>query len=122
MEQKQTLENVAAQRLGFGADLRLAPAKTPSIADALILKDGDLFFVTKPNGDVPIDRIHATGLYYHDCRFLDGYELRIAGHALETLVSTAGRGYQSLVELTNPELVSPDGTVIAPLETIGVKW
>jgi len=122
MKEKQTLENSPVLRLGFGADLRLAPAKTPSIADALILKDGDLFFVTKPNGDVPIDRFHATGLYYHDCRFLDGYELRIAGHALETLVSTAGRGYQSLVELTNPELVSTDGTVIAPLETIGVKW
>ncbi|MCX8032346.1 MAG: amylo-alpha-1,6-glucosidase [Thermoleophilia bacterium] len=122
MKQKGTLNNSTAVRLGLGADLRLAPAKTPSIADALILKDGDLFFVTKPNGDVPIDQIHATGLYYHDCRFLDGYELRIAGHALEMLVSTAARGYQSLVELTNPELISADGTVIAPLETIGVKW
>lgn len=109
-------------QLEFGADLRVAPAKTPGIADALVLKDGDLFLVTRPNGDVPLERGHATGLYYHDCRFLDGYELRVAGHALETLVSTAGRGYQSLVELTNPELVSAEGAVIAPLETVGVKW
>jgi glycogen debranching enzyme len=104
------------------AGLRLAPAKTPSIAGALVLKDGDLFFVSEPNGDVPLDHLHATGLYYHDCRFLDGYELRVAGHRLETLVSTAGRGYQSLVELTNPELLAPDGRVIAPLEIMGVKW
>lgn len=104
------------------AYLRLAPARTPSIADALVLKDGDLFFLSEPNGDVPLNRLHAAGLYYHDCRFLDGYELRIAGHPLEVLVSTAGRGYQSLVELTNPELVSPDGDVVAHFETIGVTW
>ena len=120
--ERKCVNTAESVRLDFGADLRVAPAKTPSIADALILKDGDLFFVTQPNGDVPLDREHAAGLYYHDCRFLDGYELRIAGHALETLVSTAGRGYQSLVELTNPELLSADGTVIAPLETVGVKW
>lgn len=102
--------------------LRLAPAKTPSIADALILKDCDLFLVTRPNGDIPLDPLQATGLYYHDCRFLDGYELRAAGYALETLVSTAARGYQSLVELTNPELLSADGTVLAPLESVAIKW
>lgn len=104
------------------AYLRLAPARTPSIANSLVLKDGDLFFLCEPNGDVPLGRLHAAGLYYHDCRFLDGYELRIAGHPLEVLVSTAGRGYQSLVELTNPELISPDGQVVAHFETIGVTW
>ncbi len=104
------------------ADLRVAPAKTPSIADVLILKDCDLFLVTRPNGDVPLDPLQATGLYYHDCRFLDGYELRAAGQPLETLVSTAGKGYQSLVELTNPELVSAEGKVLVPLESVGIKW
>lgn len=104
------------------AYLRLAPARTPSIANSLVLKDGDLFFLCEPNGDVPIGRLHAAGLYYHDCRFLDGYELRIAAHPLELLVSTAGRGYQSLIELTNPELISPTGEVVAHLETIGVSW
>lgn len=104
------------------AYLRLAPARTPSIAKSLVLKEGDLFFLCEPNGDVPLGRLHAAGLYYHDCRFLDGYELRVAGHPLEVLVSTAGRGYQSLVELTNPELISPDGQVVAHLETIGVTW
>jgi glycogen debranching enzyme len=104
------------------AYLRLAPARTPSIANSLVLKDGDLFLLSEPSGDVPLGRLHAAGLYYHDCRFLDGYELRVAGHPLEVLVSTAGRGYQSLVELTNPELISPGGEVVAHLETIGVTW
>jgi glycogen debranching enzyme len=102
--------------------LSLRPAKTPSIADALTLKHGDLFLVTESDGDVPVDELHATGLYYHDCRFLDGYELRLAGERQEALVSTAGRGYQSLIELTNPELVAPDGRVLAPMHTIGIKW
>lgn len=111
-----------SHQAGPPAHLRLAPARTPSIADNLILKTGDLFFLCQPNGDVPLSQIHATGLYYHDCRYLDGYELRIAGHSLETLVSTAGKGHQALIELTNPELIAPGGAVVAPLETVGVKW
>jgi glycogen debranching enzyme len=103
-------------------DLRSTPAKTPSIVDTLIVKDGDLFMLTERDGDIPIDEVHGTGIYYHDCRFLDGYELRIAGKRLEALVSTAGRGHQSLIELTNPELLGSAGGQLARVDTIGVKW
>ena len=40
-------------------------------------KDGDVFLVTNQNGNVPMKGPHGFGLYYHDCRFLDGYLLRL---------------------------------------------
>lgn len=102
--------------------LRTIPSKTLSIDDSLTLKDGNLFFLCKTFGDVPLAEESAEGLYYHDCRFLDGYELRVAGRSMETLVSTSGRGYEALIELTNPDLYREDGRLFARSEEIGVKW
>lgn len=102
--------------------LRTIPSKTLSIHDCLTLKDGNLFFLCKTFGDVPFSEDSAEGLYYHDCRYLSGYELRLADRPMETLVSTAGKGYEALVELTNPDLYKPDGDLFARSEEIGVKW
>jgi len=102
--------------------LRTIPSKTLSIDDSLTLKDGNLFFLCKTFGDVPFADDSAEGLYYHDCRFLDGYELRLADRPMETLVSTATRGYEALIELTNPDLYRPDTYLFANSEEIGVKW
>jgi len=102
--------------------LRTIPSKTLSIHDCLTLKDGNLFFLCKTFGDVPFSEDSAEGLYYHDCRYLSGYELRLADRPMETLVSTAGKGYEALIELTNPDLYKPDGDLFARSEEIGVKW
>ena len=45
---------------------------TRSIADAIVIKAGDMFFLSEPNGRVPLGGTHSYGLYYHDCRFLNG--------------------------------------------------
>ena len=45
---------------------------TRSIADAIVIKAGDMFFLSEPNGRVPLGGTHDYGLYYHDCRFLNG--------------------------------------------------
>jgi glycogen debranching enzyme len=102
--------------------LRTVPSKTLSIDDSLTLKDGNLFFLCKTFGDVPFAEESAEGLYYHDCRFLDGYELRLADRPMESLVSTSAKGYQALIELTNPDLFRPDGDLFARSEEIGIKW
>ncbi|MCL4367825.1 MAG: amylo-alpha-1,6-glucosidase [Actinobacteria bacterium] len=102
--------------------LRSVPAKTPGIDDLITTKNGNLFFLSRMNGDVPLSGDHAAGLYYHDCRFLDGYELRLAGQTMEPLVSSATRGSQALIELTNPDLTNPDGEIIARQQEIGIKW
>src|SRR5438552_3694918 len=50
-----------------------------NVAEALVIKNGNLFFLSEPDGTVPLAPGHGFGLYYHDCRFLNGYELKICG-------------------------------------------
>jgi glycogen debranching enzyme len=92
-----------------------------SIASALVIKDGELFFVSDREGMVPCSDGHGYGLYYHDCRYLNGYELKVGEAALNTLVATAGDGYRAVIELTNPQM-RLSGGVVAQKESIGVKW
>jgi hypothetical protein len=54
------------------------PSVTRSIADAIVLKQGDLSLIADPDGQLPATTTHGLGLYYHDCRFLRTYEL--VGH------------------------------------------
>ena len=69
------------------------PSVTRTIADAIVVKDGDLFLVTQPDGRAPRGGDHGFGLYYHDCRYLRTYEFRIDGALPVTLGAGAGGGY-----------------------------
>src|SRR3954454_23222196 len=69
---------------------------TSSIADAVIIKSEDLFFLTRPDAMVPLQPGHGFGLYYHDCRFLNGYELRIAGTTPDMLIGSAEHSYAAV--------------------------
>ncbi len=56
--------------------------------DSLVTREGHLFQVSDANGDVTPE--HATsGLYAHNTRFLDRFELRINGVAPTTLTASA---------------------------------
>jgi len=94
---------------------------TSSVADAVVVKHDELFFLCDRNGDVPFDPAHGLGLYYHDCRYLDGYELRVGGKQGERLTSGAGQGFWATFELTNPDLESDDGRRIDK-ESLGIRW
>jgi glycogen debranching enzyme len=91
-----------------------------SIASALVIKDADIFFLSTQEGDVPCGGGHGYGLYYHDCRYLSGYEMTVAGAKLNTLVANAATGYRAVIELTNPAIAHDDLHV--EKENIGVKW
>lgn len=96
------------------------PTTASSVSDALVIKDDDVFFLTTPRGDVPLSEGHGFGLYYHDCRYLNGYELLIDGSPGDPLVATATAGYSSIFELANPEMTVSGKHV--PREQIGIKW
>ncbi len=96
------------------------PSTARSIAEALVIKDEDLFFVCEQDGGVPLGGHHGFGLYLHDCRFLDGYEITFAGRHPDQLVASSIGGYSAVFELTNPDLTIRRRRI--PAHTIGAKW
>ena len=100
--------------------VRQKPAVAP-IADAVVVKDGELFFLCSPAGRIPLAEDHGFGLYYHDCRYLDGYDLHLSGLAPTPLAAGAAIGFEAALELTNPEFEMRGGRVI-PKETLGIHW
>jgi glycogen debranching enzyme len=97
-----------------------SPASIPrNVARAVVIKDEDIFFLAEHDGGVPAGNQDGFGLYYHDCRFLDGYTLRIAGTAPNPLVSTADRGSIARFEFTNEKLKLDNENSI-PEQTFGI--
>ena len=92
-----------------------------SIAKAVVIKHGNLFFLAPPEGEVPMSRGHGFGLYFHDCRYLNGYELTIGGEHPEPLAARAWEGGRAVFQLTTPDFQTPDGRTIQR-ETVGLKW
>lgn len=97
------------------------PSVVRSIADAVVIKDEGLFLLTTPDGRVPLQGEHGYGLYFHDCRFLNGYELKLAGGTPSGLAASAAAGFMAVFQLTNTDLRTEGGRLI-PKEQIGVKW
>jgi glycogen debranching enzyme len=92
-----------------------------SIAEAVVIKDQDLFFLCERDGRVPLGVKHGFGLYYHDCRFVKGYELHIADTRASPLIATAHNGFRAELELTNPDLRTGKVRLIQK-EDLGIRW
>jgi len=107
-----------------GEHKELAPAYFGSrkdISHVVVIKDRDLFFLTETDGCVPTAERHGFGLFYHDCRFLNGYEFLIGGSRPEHLAWNAESGYMAVIALTNPEIVDSRGNTILR-HNIGIRW
>lgn len=91
-----------------------------SIADAVVIKDGDLFFVSQPSGDVPPGGAHGLGLHHHDCRFLNGYELTLDGQTPTALDVDASRAFAASFLLTVDLRFEERGGVVE-VDVLGVK-
>src|SRR5215813_9666694 len=94
---------------------------TRSITHAVVIKDGDVFFLCEPDGGVPLEAGHGFGLYYHDCRFLSGYELRLGGKKPDRLVWTADRGFLAVLGLSNNDIRTLDGRALLK-HNVEIKW
>lgn len=94
---------------------------TRSIVDAIVIKDDDVFFLSERDGRVPLDGLHGLGLYYHDCRYLNGYDLTIAGTHMDVLSASSARGYMAVHQLTNPDIQIDDERLIQK-EEVGLRW
>jgi len=94
---------------------------TRSITHAVVIKDGGVFFLCEPDGGVPLEAGHGFGLYYHDCRFLSGYELRLGGKKPDPLVWTADRGFLAVLGLSNNDIRTLDGRALLK-HNVEIKW
>jgi len=97
------------------------PTDVESLAQAIVMKKGNLFFVAQRDGNVPMTGNHGFGLYYHDCRYLNGYELKLGGVSPVGLSASAAVGAVGVFTLTNPELVLANGGKIGK-EQLGLTW
>jgi glycogen debranching enzyme len=98
-----------------------SPSHVRSIAEAVVVKDEDLYFLTDVSGSVPLGGQHGFGLYYHDCRFLNGYELRLGASSPDVLAASGAQGYAALLQLTGAK-GDEGGGEQGPRERIGVRW
>jgi glycogen debranching enzyme len=92
-----------------------------NIANAVVIKDADVFVLCQNDAGLPLDDDQGFGLYYHDCRFLKGYEVSIGKSRLNALASSAAHGYKAEFELTNRDLGSSDKIRIKK-QSVGFNW
>jgi glycogen debranching enzyme len=92
-----------------------------NIARAVVVKDEELFLVCEPSGDIPLGNDQGFGMYYHDCRFLNGYELTISGSPANALEASSEHGFMAEFVLTNPDLKQSGGTTIKK-QSLGINW
>jgi glycogen debranching enzyme len=99
---------------------KTAAAAVESIADAVVIKADEPFFLCPPDGRIPLHDRHGYGLYYHDTRFLSGYELAIADAAPISLAASATAGTRATLELTTPDVVV--GRTRVATQRLAVRW
>lgn len=120
-----THEREGSQRSNLGRKQRVlshvAPSFTSSIASAAVIKSEGMFFLMSNDGGVPVSGGHGLGLYYHDCRYLDGYELELNEGEPRVLACTASEGDSAVLELTNPDATGKK-TRGAGSEVLGIRW
>jgi len=64
---------------------------------------------------------HGFGLYYHDCRYLNGYEITVGDAHPESLAARSSEGGRAVFLLTTPDFPAPNGRRVHR-ETVGLKW
>jgi len=88
-----------------------------SIINNMVIRDDELTLVTQEDGEIPIKENYGYGLYYHDCRYLSGFLIRLMDTPPTRVLSSDDRGFRSALMVTNPEIKDCTDTTI-PKETL----
>src|SRR5215212_635924 len=96
------------------------PGALVNLAETIVIKEENVFAVSRRDGSVPLGVPHPLGVYSDDCRFLSGHELCVNGVRPRLLVASAAPGSESVHELTNPALPLPGGRLL-PLQTLQIR-
>src|SRR5215213_4872164 len=96
------------------------PGALVNLAETIVIKEENVFAVSRRDGSLPIGVPHPLGIYSDDCRFLSGHELLVNGVRPRLLVASAAPGSESVHELTNPALPLDGGRVL-PLQSIQLR-
>lgn len=92
-----------------------------AIEDAVLLKWGPVFLLTDPSGDVPWDLPHGLGLFFDDCRFLDGYGITLNGRPLERLSHAVTPELSAVHYLADPGHRGSDRTTMPAKHSLVVR-
>ena len=90
------------------------------IRDALVIREGAIFILTDPGGNVPPGNEQGFGVYQADTRHLSAFDLTLNGTRPVMLLSTAELGYAMEQVMTNPTL-QPDGERTVQRGTIEIR-
>jgi len=92
-----------------------------SIADAVVIKNQNLYFLSRRDGSVPLTEHHGFGLYYDDCRYLSGYQLKMGDGEARVLAADDSQGLSAVYQFTNPE-IERNGETRARMDEVNVTW
>jgi glycogen debranching enzyme len=96
------------------------PAKLREHRESVVLKEAGVFLVTTDSGDIPFALPHPFGLYFRDCRYLDGFTLTVNGTAPTTLSGAGRRSFETTHRLTTPDLPAVRNGSPVPENTVGL--
>jgi glycogen debranching enzyme len=82
------------------------------IRDALIIREGPIFYLSDRRGNAPAGNNQGYGVYHADTRHLSAYTLTLNGTLPVMLLSTAELGFAMEQVMTNPTMSDALGRVI----------
>ncbi len=100
-------------------DIHKTHTLSDSIINKMVIRDGELTLVMQEDGEIPIRENYGYGLYYHDCRYLSGFLIRLMDTPPTRVLSSDERGFRSTLIVTNPEIKDCTGTTVSKETLLG---
>lgn len=100
--------------VGRAGPVALEALEVPAEAaeELVVLKAGDVFLCTRPDGDIHPGPVSGEGLFMSDTRYLCGLRMQIAGRRPVPLSYSTAAGSRAVLDATNPQLSALDGDSI----------